>query len=224
MSHLSGYRSPACVHASCRLDWPGWPITGLTLSKAPRSSPSLLVLADCNAAVGQLELATARDPQTGQRACSWAFHTATLGAPCVAAAWHPQSPHTAAVLAGRDVCIIVHGKPLPVPRQPASAEGAPPLLMTRITAPPEVPAPSGQQPCLAWAGLGRQLVVSWGTHTELLTWQSDSSAHVSTMHLSTPHPHPGSGYHAMLVVLHAPDGLLDHLLGCSAGVTGSPHA
>ena len=224
---LHDSRSPPRVHASCRLDWPGRPITGLTLSKAPRSSPSLLVLADCTATIGQLQLAAEPDPQTNQRACSWAFHTAILGAPCVAAAWHPQSSHIAAVLAGRDVCIIVNGKPPAVARQPVHAEGAPPLLMTRIAAPPEVPASSRQQPCLAWAGLGRQLVISWGTYTELLTWRFDSSTHVRTMHLSSPHPHPGTGCHAstaMLIVLHEPNGLLNYLLGCSAGVTGSPCA
>ena len=212
------------MDASCRLDWPGRPITGLTLSKAPRSCPSLLVLADCTATIGQLQLAAEPDPQTGQRVCSWAFHTATLGAPCVAAVWHPQSPHIAAVLAGRDVCIIVNGKPLAVARQPVGAGGAPPLLMTSIAAPPEVPASSGQQPCLAWAGLGQQLVVSWGTYTELLTWQSDRGAHVSTMHLSRSHLHPGGGCHAstaMLVILSLMACLI-YPHGCSATVTGSP--
>ena len=213
MSLLHDYRSPPRMHASCRLGWPGRPITGLTLSKAPRSSPSLLVLADCTATIGQLQLAAEPDPQTGQRACSWASHIATLGAPCVAAAWHPQSPHAAAVLAGREVCIIVNLKPLAAARQPVNAEEVPPLLMSRITAPPEVPASSGQQPCLAWANLGRQLVVSWGTYTELLTWQSDSSACVSTMHLSSPHPKSWQ----LLPCL-----MCSYQLGCSARIQGPP--
>lgn len=90
----------------------------------------------------------------------------------------------------------MNGKPLAAASQPMDAEEAPPLLMTRITATPEVPASSGQQPCLAWAGLGRQLIVSWGTYTELLTWQPDSRARVSTVHLSSPNLHPGNGCHA----------------------------